>query len=199
VSAQKKSMLTGKLTAEEKRRAYESVRTGMLSTAIAWFVRRAQQIGADPMPLLLRDGGLDSLHSTWGWSDEMSADVLRNYGLIPRKRKTGPKETFRQRVEREYLLRKFKFELRGARAIHRQVSRKLTTADEISRASCPTNPRAWRELSAIVAEYRKPSASKETSLAALVAAYVFGLAPKAALRRLDTLSKRTKRRTNSTG
>ncbi len=199
--AKKKTALAGALTAEERRAADDEMRRGMISTALAWYVRRAQQIGVDPMPLLLSDGGrLDAFLSSRGWTYEKATDVLRYYGLIPRRRKSGPKETYFERFSRENYLRNLKLMLSWARWIHRHVPRKLTDSDEIERATETIEKgraRGFPKLCEIVARYRTPSPSKETSLRALVAAYVFSLPPKAALRRLEALRKQAKRRTHS--
>jgi hypothetical protein len=177
----------------------DEMRSELLSAALAWYVRRAQRLGADPMPLLswgLQDNGgrFDSFLSSREWTDEKAAGLLRYYGLIPRRRKSGPKERFSKRVNRERLLRNFDYYLRQAKEIQRDTPRKLTSADDIARARY--RPDLPRELYGIVAEYRKKKRGAH-ALAGLVAAFVLRGDPETAVARLDALRHAEARRTNS--
>ncbi len=219
-------MLVKKPHADVVRITADEMRSELLTLAVAWYVRHAQRLGADVLPLFSRGPEpVDSWLSQHGWTDEKwtgqkAADILQHYGLIPRRRKSGPKEKFSEnierarllrsrglipptannvrfseRTERERLLRNFKSLLLQAQAIHRRVPRELEDEAGIIRAMGSPPAGLWRELCGIVATYRNKRRGAH-ALAGLVAAYVLGGDPKTAVVRLDALRHAEARRTN---
>ena len=189
-----------------------------LVRAVEWYIRRAQRLGADPISHFLMRGGwlpqdaalpgkfslrAEPLPSTFSgkMDDQKAAEILSFCGLIPRRKKTGPKETLPEMSKRFLSLIDFDTTLDLARWLNRNAPRELKDAEEIARAWKAREPSITEhELRAcgIVARHRA-SSSKKDSLTALVAAHVFGLESSAALHRLEALRKSEKRRTNSVG
>ena len=155
------AVLMAAMTSAEKRLSDKMIRRELLTFALAWYVRRAQKLGADVLPLFSNGPERVDLwlkqHKPLGEeaTDQRAADLLRYYRLIPPRRTPGPKKTFSKRVMKEHLLRKFRSLLREARWIHRQAPRNLTNAGAISRTTEP--PGAWPELCEIVALARVSS------------------------------------------
>jgi len=174
----------------------DGMRREELAKALAWLVRRARDAGVDPLPILSswRKDGINV--AEWQeWTAERAGDVLRRSGLIPSRRKTGPKESKADRDESARLLYAFTLTLAQVRILHRNAPKRLKTAEELRRF---VHPRALfaRPWPAIVAAYRQ-SGRGAHALAGLVAAHVFGAPPAAALRRLKALRRAEATRTDS--
>lgn len=195
-----------------------------LARALAWYIQRAETLGAGPIPILVFAGlGTRDVASltdefpitteplpasfTGSMDDQKAAEILSVCGLIPRRKKTGPRESLEEHSKRFLTLVNFLFTRDWARSVNRIVPRGLTGAGEIARAFEVATPDMTGhereesrigEVCGIVARHRA-SSSKKDSLTALVAVHIFGGDQEAALKRLEALRATDKRRTNSAG